>query len=117
LLSFVTGGSQKSTGVFYDDTWTRNLFAPGTTSCTGTPGSETQNAENRDVLVSGQIPLLSTIDPATLPLSSQCTPVFPHQFLQVNTIFNVAHAAGLYTAWSDKHPAYEIVRGPHQYGR
>jgi predicted AlkP superfamily pyrophosphatase or phosphodiesterase len=30
----------------------------------------------------------------------------------VNTIFEVAHAAGLRTAWSDKHPAYQIVDGP-----
>jgi hypothetical protein len=37
--------------------------------------------------------------------------VFPHDFLKVNTIFGVAHAAGLYTAWSDKHPAYDIVNG------
>jgi len=30
----------------------------------------------------------------------------------VNTVFNVVHAAGLHTAWSDKHPAYEILNGP-----
>jgi hypothetical protein len=30
----------------------------------------------------------------------------------VNTIFDVAHKAGLRTAWSDKHPAYEILDGP-----
>jgi hypothetical protein len=38
--------------------------------------------------------------------------VLPHQFLKVNTIFNVAHDAGLHTAFSDKHPAYEIANGP-----
>src|SRR5262249_23727857 len=31
---------------------------------------------------------------------------------RVNTIFEVARAAGLYTAWSDKHQAYDIVNGP-----
>jgi hypothetical protein len=46
----------------------------------------------------------------------KCTPVFPHQFLKTNTIFNVAREAGLYTAWSDKHPAYEIVNGPSGMG-
>ena len=30
----------------------------------------------------------------------------------MNTIFEVARAAGLRTAWSDKHPAYEILNGP-----
>jgi Type I phosphodiesterase / nucleotide pyrophosphatase len=38
--------------------------------------------------------------------------VFPHQYLKVNTIFEVARQAGLRTAWSDKHPAYEILNGP-----
>src|SRR5262249_24598960 len=33
-------------------------------------------------------------------------------FLRVNTVFEVAWKAGLYTAWSDKHPAYDIVNGP-----
>src|SRR5262249_45100390 len=29
----------------------------------------------------------------------------------INTIFDVAHQAGLYTAFSDKHPAYQIANG------
>lgn len=29
-----------------------------------------------------------------------------------NTIFGVAHAAGRYTAWSDKHASYSAVSGP-----
>jgi hypothetical protein len=53
------------------------------------------------------------INPAALPVDpSTCTPVFPHQYLKVNTIFEVARQAGLRTAWSDKHPAYEILNGP-----
>ncbi len=38
--------------------------------------------------------------------------VYPHQYIKVNTIFEVARAAGLRTAWSDKHAAYEILNGP-----
>jgi alpha-ketoglutarate-dependent taurine dioxygenase len=30
----------------------------------------------------------------------------------VNTVFEVAKNAGMTTAWSDKHPAYEILNGP-----
>src|SRR5581483_863098 len=41
-----------------------------------------------------------------------CTPIYPHQYLRVNTIFEVAKEHGLTTAWSDKHPAYEILNGP-----
>ncbi len=32
-------------------------------------------------------------------------PVYPHDFLKVNTLFEVVRAAGGYTAWSDKHPS------------
>jgi Type I phosphodiesterase / nucleotide pyrophosphatase len=38
--------------------------------------------------------------------------VYPWNFLRVNTIYGVIHAAGGYTAWSDKHPAYLSVSGP-----
>src|SRR5262249_38683124 len=52
---------------------------------------------------------LLPIDPTTNQV------VYPNQFLQTNTIFDVAHNAGLYTAFSDKHPAYQIANGtdPH----
>ncbi len=131
LIAQVTGGTPKSTGVFYDDSYARTLWAPGST-CTGTPGTETNYAENLDRTVQGQIPLIpvnaslqpalnpaDAIDPANLPrgmLHGSCAPVYPHSFLQTNTIFNVAHDAGLFSAWSDKHPAYEIVRGPSNTG-
>ena len=55
----------------------------------------------------------SLLDPAALPVrASTCEPVYPHQYLRVNTVFEVARAHGLRTAWSDKHPAYEILNGP-----
>ena len=57
------------------------------------------------------------IDPAQLPVDPvTCNPVYPHQYLLVNTVFEVAKAAGLRTAWIDKHPAYEILNGPSGYG-
>jgi hypothetical protein len=45
-------------------------------------------------------------------VSGRCTPAYPHDYIRVNTVFEVAKAAGLHTAWSDKHPAYEILNGP-----
>ena len=45
-----------------------------------------------------------------------CEPLFPHRFIRVNTIFEVAKAFGLHTAWSDKHLAYELVNGPSGHG-
>ncbi len=51
MLAQVTGGTSKSTGVYYDDSYDRTLFAPASTSptpCASGPGAETNNAENLD---------------------------------------------------------------------
>ena len=53
------------------------------------------------------------INPKALPVDpATCKPIYPNQYLQVNTIFNVARDHGLRTAWSDKHPAYQMFSGP-----
>ena len=51
---------------------------------------------------------------AKLPLdpAKSCAPVYPHAFLRINTIFDVAKAVGHTTAWADKHPSYDLVQGP-----
>ncbi len=55
----------------------------------------------------------SLLNPAALPVDPKtCLPVYPHDYLRVNTVFEVARARGLRTAWSDKHAAYEILNGP-----
>lgn len=48
LLAQITGGTSKSTGVFYDDSYDRTLFAPGSPGCTSGPGAEVNLAENTD---------------------------------------------------------------------
>jgi len=123
LLAPTTGGTSKSTGVFYDDSYDRSLFPPKSTpaDCSGPPGAETVYAENIDnnlTLVTGGGTLgdpLSQINPANLPQTlagGKCVPVLPHEFINVNTIFEVIRAHGGRTAWADKHPAYEILNGP-----
>ena len=120
MIAQATGGTSRSTGVFYDDSYDRKLFAPGS-NCVGDPGTEVQFAENIDkdmnLLNAGGTlgKPLTQIDPAQLPLSKvsgACKPLYPHQFLRVNTLFEVIHAAGGHTAWADKHPAYDILNGP-----
>ncbi len=111
LLAMVTGGSPAVTGVYYDDSYDRRLSPPG--SGCATMGTEVVYDEsidfNPEALDGG-----GGIDPTKLPLDKAkgCTPVYPHSFLRVNTIFEVIHGQGLRTAWSDKHPAYDLVRGP-----
>ena len=111
LLAMVTGGGPASTGVWYDDSYDRTLAAPG--SDCSTPGTEVVYDESIDTDMTA-IDGGGGIDPAKLPLdpAKGCTPVYPHEFLRVNTIFEVVHDQGGRTAWADKHPAYELVNGP-----
>jgi len=131
MVAQATGGNPSSTGVYYDDTWNHALLPAGTTSCAGVkPGAEVTYFEQLDLdqhaldagqglagLPGGILGMTgnpdTVIDPTQLPVDpTTCQPVWPHSYLKVNTIFEVARAAGLRTAWSDKHPAYEILDGP-----
>jgi hypothetical protein len=110
LLAMVTGGTPRSTGVYYDDAWARDLSDPKV-GCS-VKGTEAAYAENLDTTVDGLIRIDAGIDSTLLPVGGpKCSPVPPHDYLRTNTIFGVAHNAGLYTAWSDKHPAYDLVNG------
>jgi hypothetical protein len=56
---------------------------------------------------------LRVINPANLPVDpTTCKPILPNQYIKVNTIFNVARDHGMRTAWSDKHPANQVLSGP-----
>jgi len=112
LVALITGGTPKSTGVYYDDSYDRTLYAPGSTSASH-PGTEVVLDESIEL---DDTQLFSPINPANLPLAKDASgafkPVYPHDFIKVNTIFEVIRAAGYHTAWSDKHPAYDLVNGP-----
>jgi hypothetical protein len=132
MVGQVTGGNPKTTGVYYDAEYNHKLLPAGTTSCTGQPlGAEVNYfeiiAKNPLALDSGQglpglpdsilkmsgKPQNTLINSKTLPVDpSTCKPIYPHQYLKVNTVFEVARAHGMRTAWSDKHVAYEILNGP-----
>jgi hypothetical protein len=131
LTAIVSGGSPRTEGIFYDVAYDRSLNPPAATTgngvsagpCTAgaTPiGTRTEYEEgieyNQTFLngigSSGPDGGRASINPARLPRDKNCNPVFPWNFVRTNTIFGVIHAAGGYTAWSDKHPSYLSVSGP-----
>ena len=135
LVGQVTGGDPGVTGVYYDDTWNHALDPAGTTDCrSAKPGAEVtyfeQLDKNQSRLDAGQglagLPNnilemtgnpATVIDPAQLPVDPlTCQPVYPQNYIKVNTVFEVLRTAHLRTAWSDKHPAYTILNGPSGLG-
>jgi hypothetical protein len=131
VVALATGGTPKLTGVYYDDSYDRTMFTPpaqlpaGTVQdCSGPPGAEMQYFENLDTnapsTANGQVGtrtiLNEAIDPAQLPralINGKCVPVAPNDYLRSNSIFSVAHQAGLPTAWADKHPSADVMVSGH----
>lgn len=121
LASLVTGGSPTTTGFWYDVTWNRKVSFPaqpdvvmGMASgpCPSTGGAVVELDEGVDFDLT-QLNGGGGVNPNFLPRdNTTCQPIFPHQYLRVNTIFEVVKAHGGWTAWTDKHPAYEWTNGP-----
>jgi hypothetical protein len=137
MIAQVTGASPKTAGLFYDDSYDRTVFrskafftSKGMTDpgCVGGAGAELTNFEEldrsfnfstglvADIAGGGTLgQVLTQLDPDNMQrrlVAGKCEPVFPHQYIRTNTIFEVIKAAGGVTAWSDKHPAYEVLSGP-----
>ncbi len=135
IAALVTGGSPKSTGLYYDVAYDRSLDGPATLTGTGLPpspcyagqpptGTTTDNDQGvdlNDTMLNGGAPNASpteggvaSLDPTKMSRdpAKGCAPVYPWNFVRTNTIFGVVHRAGGYTAWIDKHPSYSMVGGP-----
>lgn len=134
LMAIVSGASPRTMGVYYDVAYDRSLSAPAETTgngvasgpCSpyGSPtGTTTEYEEGIDIdqsKLNGGAPGarltdggFASIKPSRLPRNPAlgCAPVYPWEFVRVNTIYGVIHKAGGYTAWADKHPAYSSVQG------
>ena len=132
LTAIITGGSPAVTGIYYDVAYDRSLDAPATTTGNGVAGgpchafeaptgttTEYEEGIDRDqTKLNGGAPGasltdggLTSIDPKRLPRdpNNGCNPVYPWDFVRVNSVFSVVHSLGGYAAWSDKHPAYSSV--------
>src|SRR6202050_2936220 len=135
MAALASGGTPKTTGLYYDVAYDRSLNAPAKTTGTGlaaghsTPyalptGTTTDNDQGIDLddtKLNGGAPGaavteggVASIDPLKLSRDPQtgCSAVYPWNFIRTNTLFGVIHAAGGYTAWIDKHPSYSFVGGP-----
>jgi hypothetical protein len=133
LMALVTGGPPRTHGIFYDVAYDRVLAPPAHDTgngvfsgpcTTGTPnGTTIEYEEGVDIDQSklnggGPYSLLDggykSIDENRLPRDPfhGCEAVFPWNYIRTNTIYGVIHAAGGYTAWSDKHAVYASVSGP-----
>jgi hypothetical protein len=123
LTAIITGGSPRAAGMFYDVNYDRKLSPPALTTpygivgganlCPGTVGTQVGFDEEIDYDLT-KLDGGGGINPAYLPRdpAKGCAPVYPHQYIRVNTIFEVVKAGGGYTAWSDKHPSYDFTNGP-----
>ena len=135
MAALASGGTPKSTGLYYDVAYDRSLDAPekktgtglGAGPCTpygaptGTTTDNDQGSEFDDTKLNGGAPGagltdggIASLDPKRLERDPQkgCAPVYPWDFIRTNTVFGVVHAAGGYTAWIDKHASYSFVGGP-----
>src|SRR4051794_20274749 len=108
LTALLTGAGPKTTGIYYDVSYDRSLAKPG--SDCAKAGTEVTYDESAD-LDSSKLDGGGALDEKQLPRDPAhgCAPVYPHQFLRVNTIFDVVKSHGGTTAWSDKHLAYDLV--------
>jgi hypothetical protein len=121
LASLVTGGSPVTTGLWYDDTYNRALSPPMQTDGLGNPGGSCPGKIGTNVAwdeaVDTDLTRLDAgggINPKFLVRNPRngCRTIQPHEYLRVNTIFEVVRAGGGRTAWTDKHPSYEWTNGP-----
>jgi len=112
LMSILTGGSPAVTGLIYSPFYARDLSPPGSDcSVRGT----SYYIDEKWVKENSREDSGGGIDPTKLARDPMrgCTPVFPHQMLRVNTVFEVVKAAGLRTAWVDQHEMYnDLAKGP-----
>jgi hypothetical protein len=130
LMTLVTGASPRTMGIYYDHAYNRALNPPAQTTGNGNPGgsctpgatppgAQAEYEEGIDfdqTKLNGGAPSgdggVDSINPAFLSRGRNCHPIYPWNYVRTNTIYGVVHAAGGYTAWSDKHPSYSSVGGP-----
>jgi len=122
LAALITGGSPTTAGFWYDVSYNRSTSPQAASNndigsvggnCPGTVGGIVEFDEGVDIDLT-RLDGGGGINPAYLPRdpNNNCKPIYPHEYLRVNTVFEVVKANGGTTAWTDKHPSYEWTKGP-----
>jgi len=135
-IGFVTGASPRTHGVYYDAAYAHDLYPPGS-NCTGPMGTVTgweETIDNNNTVLNGGGGFNVSLLPLKLTEFGYCAPVYPWDYLLVNTVFEwavlfwglkrahilkdsrVIREQGLVTAYADKHPAYSSTNGPSGIG-
>jgi hypothetical protein len=114
-LSMFAGGTPISTGIWYDEVYDRTTSPPAS-NCS-TQGSEVNFFHEADIDFT-KIDGGGGFDPNKLSRDPKrgCAPIFPHNYLRVNTAFEVVKAAGMRTAWCEKHYNGDLMNGPSGHG-
>src|SRR5271165_3184543 len=114
MLAQVTGGTPKTAGLFYDDSYDRKEYPskafytsqglpdPG---CVGNPGTEITNFEELDKTYNFSTALVTDytaggklgevytqLEPDNMQrrlVDGRCVPVYPHDYVRPNTIFEI----------------------------
>jgi hypothetical protein len=113
-VGIFTGASPSLGGMYYDDAYNRS-WAPPTGVCPpAANGTVIDLKDGIDVTPVAPLPASAVLNPAKLPRDPArgCARVYPHNMLRVNTVFEVVRDAGMYTAYSEKRPAYDFLNGP-----
>jgi len=115
-IGIFTGASPSVAGMYYDDAWHR-AWAPSVSSggaCNaGVPNGTVIDLKQGIDFNGAALDAGGGINPNNLPRDpfNNCAPIYPHDMLRVNTVFEVVRAAGMHTAYSEKRPAYDFLNG------
>lgn len=128
LVALATGGTPLTTGILGSDGYDRALSPAGSHCETkGAPifidqrNTDQRNTDKRttDQRIEHSDAPAGKLDPSKMPLAPQhgCTPVFPHDLLRVNNIFEVMKAQGARTAWAGESASLtDLYQGPSGHG-
>jgi hypothetical protein len=123
-VGMFTGATAAIAGLYYDDAYNRVWFPATNTACTAPAGTVTSLKQDIDwdpTALDGGASAHNGqgINPALLPrqlAGGQCVPVYPHNQMRVNTVFEAIKTLHGHTAFSEKRPSYEFLQGPSGQG-